>query len=103
MHDDMARHKCHAQLPATTSFSVLIPAYRIFARHKRKLPDMLALMTVLNSLLVCRLRRRAALELEVIALRHQLAVLRRQRPGRPKLTSMDRLLWVCLTGYGRAV
>src|SRR6266481_298341 len=35
-------------------------------------------------------------ELEVVALRHQLAVLRRQRPGRPKLTSLDRLLWVWL-------
>jgi hypothetical protein len=31
-------------------------------------------------------------ELEVVALRHQLAVLRRQRPPRLKLTSMDRLL-----------
>ena len=57
---------------------------------------MAALMTVLSSLLVCRFRSRAALELEVVALRHQLAVLRRQRPGRPRLTSMDRLLWVWL-------
>jgi hypothetical protein len=56
---------------------------------------MLALITTL-SLLVCRFRSRAALELEVVALRHQLAVLRRQRPGRPKLTSLDRLLWVWL-------
>lgn len=57
---------------------------------------MLALITALSSLLVCRFRSRAALELEVLALRHQLAVLRRQRRGRPKLTSMDRLLWVWL-------
>src|SRR5208337_687836 len=57
---------------------------------------MLAFITTLSSLLLCRLRSRAALELEVVALRHQLAVLRRQRPGRPKLTSMDRLLWVWL-------
>ena len=57
---------------------------------------MLALITVVSSLVVCRFRSRAALELEVVALRHQLAVLRRQRPGRPKLTSMDRLLWVWL-------
>ncbi len=57
---------------------------------------MLALITTLSSLLVCRFRSRAALELEVVALRHQLAVLRRQRPGRPQLSSIDRLLWVWL-------
>ena len=57
---------------------------------------MLALITTLSSLLVCRFRSRAALELEVVALRHQLAVLRRHQPGRPRLTSLDRLLWVWL-------
>jgi integrase-like protein len=31
-----------------------------------------------------------------IAVRHQLAVLRRQRPGPPQLSSLDRLLWVWL-------
>lgn len=36
------------------------------------------------------------LELEVIALRHQLVVLRRQRPGRTQLFSIDRLIWVWL-------
>ena len=36
------------------------------------------------------------MELEVIALRHQLAVLRRQRPGRARLFAIDRLLWVWL-------
>jgi putative transposase len=50
------------------------------------------------SWLGCRFRGRAALELEVIALRHQLAVLRRQRPGRPRLFSIDRLLWAWLYG-----
>jgi putative transposase len=43
-----------------------------------------------------RFRNRAELELEVIALRHQLAVLRRQRPGRPQLFALDRLLWIWL-------
>ena len=57
---------------------------------------MLALITTLSSLLVCRFRSRAALEVEVVALRHQLAVLRRQQPGHPRLTSLDRLLWVWL-------
>src|SRR5271170_5397937 len=44
----------------------------------------------------CRLRGRVELELEVIALRHQLAVLRRQRPGRAQLSSIDRLIRVWL-------
>jgi transposase InsO family protein len=57
---------------------------------------MLAYISALFSWLACRLRSRAELELEVIALRHQLAVLRRQHPGRPRLFSIDRLLWVWL-------
>jgi transposase InsO family protein len=43
-----------------------------------------------------RFRSRASLEIELMAVRHQLAVLRRQRPGRPQLSSLDRLLWVWL-------
>jgi len=39
-----------------------------------------------------RFRSRAVLELENLALRHQLHVLRRQRPGRPRLFTIDRLL-----------
>jgi hypothetical protein len=39
-------------------------------------------------------RSRAILELENLALRHQLHVLRRQRPGRPRLFMIDRLLWI---------
>jgi len=35
-------------------------------------------------------------ELENLALRHQLHVLRRQRPGRLRLFTFDRLLWVLL-------
>ena len=47
-------------------------------------------------MIACRFRSRADLELEIIALRHQLTVLRRQRRGRPWLTSADRMLWVFL-------
>jgi hypothetical protein len=50
----------------------------------------------LFSWLACRFRGRVELELEVIALRHQLAVLRRQRPGRARLCSVDRLVWIWL-------
>ncbi len=43
-----------------------------------------------------RFRRRASLELEVLALRHQVAVLHQQRPGRARLGRGDRLLWAWL-------
>jgi hypothetical protein len=42
-------------------------------------------------------RSRAALQIEILALRHQLGVLHRS-VKRPKLTSSDRLLWAWLSG-----
>src|SRR4029453_5330038 len=42
-------------------------------------------------------RSRAALQLELLALRHQLQVLERSRRGRPRLSRADRLLWVWLS------
>jgi hypothetical protein len=41
-------------------------------------------------------RSRAVLGLENLALRHQIDVLQRSARKRPKLTSGDRLLWICL-------
>src|SRR6516164_186422 len=43
-------------------------------------------------------RTRAALQMEVFALRHQLNVLRRS-VKRPKLTAADRFLWARLSRY----
>ncbi len=57
---------------------------------------MLAIASAILSLLSFRLRSRVSLELEIVALRHQLTVLRRQRPGRPRLLPGDRLLWAWL-------
>jgi hypothetical protein len=42
---------------------------------------MLTLLSALGSMLSFRVRSRLTLELELVALRHQLTVLRRQRPG----------------------
>jgi putative transposase len=42
-------------------------------------------------------RSRAALQLEVLALRHQLQVLQRSRPRRLQLAKTDRCLWVLLS------
>jgi hypothetical protein len=57
---------------------------------------MITVLSALVSLLCFRLRGRSWLELELVALRHQVAVLLRQRPARPRLFRADRLLWVCL-------
>ena len=62
----------------------------------RSVAGMLKLVHSVVSVLVRRFRNRAVLELENLALRHQLHVLRRQRPGRPRLFAVDRLLWVWL-------
>jgi putative transposase len=57
---------------------------------------MVTILFALVSLLSFRFRSRASLELELVALRHQVIVLRRQRPHRLRLLSTDRLLWVWL-------
>src|SRR5438552_16499969 len=68
------------------------------------------MMSVLVSLLLtvrtC-VRSRAALQLEVLALRHQLQVLNRSRPKRLRLGTADRWLWAWLsrswTAWGTAL
>ena len=58
------------------------------------------MMSVLVSLLLTLrtwARSRAALQLEVLALRHQLHVLQRSRPRRLQLAKPDRWLWVVLS------
>src|SRR6266849_7542844 len=68
------------------------------------------MMSVLLSLLLTLrtwARSRAALELEVLALRHQLQVLQRRRPQRLRLGKADRWLWSLLsriwTGWRTAI
>jgi hypothetical protein len=65
-----------------------------FEMGRRSVAGMLKLARSIVSMLARR--SRAILELENLALRHQLRVLRRQRPGRPWLFAADRLLWVLL-------
>jgi putative transposase len=55
---------------------------------------MIAILSTLVSLLSFCVRTRASLEL--ITLRHQVIVLRRQRPRRLRLFLIDRLFWVWL-------
>jgi hypothetical protein len=42
---------------------------------------------------------RAALHVEVLALRHQLQVLQRSQPRRMRLATTDRCLWVVLARF----
>ena len=61
---------------------------------------MVTILFAVVSILVFRFRSRAALELKLVALQHQLAVLRRQRPGRPQLSSWISFYGCCSTGSG---
>jgi putative transposase len=56
-----------------------------------------ALLVALHSII----RSRLDLQLENLALRHQIGVLHRSARKRPKLTSRDRLFWVCLSRLWR--
>src|ERR1700674_3233895 len=57
---------------------------------------MLILLSAVFFTLGSMFRSRAALELEHMALRHQIGVLKRSAGKRPKLTAADRLFWVFL-------
>jgi SAM-dependent methyltransferase len=61
-----------------------------------------AMMSVLLSLLLTLrtlARSRAALQLEILAVRHQLEVLQRTRPPRMRLAKTDRWRWVVLSRF----
>jgi hypothetical protein len=47
-------------------------------------------------MLLGRFRSKASLEAEILALRHQLNVLRRTSPRRAVLSNFDRMIFVCL-------
>ena len=58
------------------------------------------LLSALLTALVASFRSRAALQLEILALRHQLGVLQRS-VKRPRLTASDRFLWARLSSTWR--
>jgi hypothetical protein len=58
---------------------------------------MTALFIALLASLRAAIRSRLELAAEILALRHQLAVLQRTAPKRPRLRRIDRLLWMLLS------
>ena len=59
---------------------------------------MLSVLSPFLSMLFSVFRSRVALQVEILALRHQIGVLRRSTKKRPKLTMADRLFWAWLSG-----
>jgi hypothetical protein len=57
---------------------------------------MVSFLGLLFRILTSPLRSRASLEAEITYLRHQLNLMRRQAPAKPRLTALDRLLFVWL-------
>ncbi len=100
---------CFSQKPVVPSENLVHPAIiedfaELGQADARMMLAVLAVLGTLRSLF----RRRAALHAEVLALRHQLLVLERQRAGRRvRLRSPDRFLWICLShgwpGWRRAL
>jgi hypothetical protein len=57
---------------------------------------MIEFLSLVAHILVSPFKTRARLEAEIVLLRHQVTVLRRRLPPKPKLTVADRLLFVWL-------
>jgi len=68
---------------------------------------MSSLFVALFALVASSFRTRAALQAEILALRHQLAVFQKNAPRRLRLHRCDRLLWVllyrCWSGWRRCL
>jgi putative transposase len=58
---------------------------------------MLSVLIAILQVMRVSMRSRAALQLEILALRHQLQILQRSRCRRVRLTQADRLVWVWLS------
>jgi transposase InsO family protein len=84
------------------------PATAAFGMHLgRTLVRMRVILLAFIQLVMFRFRKRSSLQFEVIALRHQIAILKRrqqQRHQQPLITPIDRLIWSCFYSiYPRAI
>ncbi len=88
--------------PITEDLSLPEIRYLLWSLSLRAWTDTLhqsmpALLVALLAALQSVVRSRLELGAEILALRHQLAVLQRQTPKRPRLGHADRWLWVLLS------
>jgi hypothetical protein len=77
-----------------------VPAVAVAVAGQRLIPSssrMTALFIAVLASLRATVRSRLELAAEILALRHQLAVLHRTSPKRPYLRPIDRLLWMLLS------
>ena len=70
-----------------------------FIREIMVAATMSSLFVALFALLVSTFQTRAALQTEILALRHQLAVFQNNAPRRLRLQRADRLLWIVLCRF----
>ena len=92
-------HQRHADaMPVPTEYSVRVVAVAVVGR--RLLPfsgRMTALFIALLASFRAMVRARVEVAAEILALRHQLAVLQRTSPTRPRLRAIDRVFWIMLS------
>jgi hypothetical protein len=85
------------QILVPTEKSVRVDTFYFPGSWGIRSPDIMSVfLAFLLTLGICA-RSRAVLQLEVLALRHQLQVLQRTRPRRIRLDKADRWLWMSLS------
>jgi len=72
------------------------PVHTVWTGRSGSVGGMVSFLGLLLHVLASPFRSQARLEAEIIFLRHQLNLLRRRRPAKPRLTTADRLLFVGL-------
>ncbi len=96
----MRRCACPARFPVATEKPVRFENKEVpIIREIMVATTMSSLFVALFALVASSFRTRAALQAEILALRHQLAVLQKNAPRRLRLHRCDRLLWVVLSRF----
>ena len=94
------KNKTTAAVPVLTENSVRSENAEVpIIREIMVAATMSSLLVALFALVASSFRTRAALQAEVLALRHQLAVFQKNAPGRLRLRRSDRFLWVLLSRF----